>query len=243
MTNASKYTPAEGAIRVELRVDGDHALIEVSDSGVGIAEEVLPNLFNLFVQGPKSLDRPEGGLGIGLSVCKQLIEMQGGRVTAASEGVGHGSTFSIHLPLNKDEKTDGRGVASERGGSKRRILVVDDNEDAADSLTALLEIDGQESKAVYTPEAALEQVELMKPDVVLLDIGLPGMSGYEVAKRIKATHPSVYVIALSGYGSAEDKQRAAAAGFDEHLLKPVDFEVLTQLLNRSWSHIIPRVAT
>ena len=113
----------------------------------------------------------------------------------SERGAGHGSTFSIRLPLNKDEKTDGRSLASEAGGSKRRILVVDDNEDAADSPAALLEIDGQQSRAVYTPEAALEQVEIMKPDVVLLDIGLPEMSGYEVAKRIKATHPSVYVIA------------------------------------------------
>jgi CheY-like chemotaxis protein len=184
------------------------------------------------VQGQRSLDRSEGGLGIGLSVCKRLIEMHGGHVTGSSEGVGHGSTFAIHLPLAKDEAAASREAAPQASNAKRRILVVDDNKDAADSLAALLEMDGHDVKAVYTAEAGLEESDVQKPDLVLLDIGLPRMSGYEVVQRIKAAHPLMSVVALSGYGSTEDKQRAAAAGFDAHLVKPVDFDVLTRLMNR-----------
>jgi CheY-like chemotaxis protein len=184
------------------------------------------------VQGQRSLDRSEGGLGIGLSVCKQLIEMHGGHVTASSDGVGQGATFAIHLPLAREE-TAPLEFTSEASDAKRRILVVDDNKDAADSLAALLEIDGHQVKAVYTAEAGLEEVDLFKPDLVLLDIGLPRISGYEVVQRIKAVHPLISVVALSGYGRPEDKQRAVAAGFDAHLVKPVDFDVLRQLMNRS----------
>jgi PAS domain S-box-containing protein len=231
LTNAAKFTPANGDIRVNSRVADGHAIIEVSDAGVGIAADLLPQLFDLFVQGQRSLDRSEGGLGIGLSVCKRLIEMHGGRVTGSSEGVGHGSTFAIHLPLLKEEAAVLRESAPQASNAKRRILVVDDNRDAADSLAALLEMDGHEVKAVYTGEAGLEEVDLRKPDLVLLDIGLPRISGYEVVQRIKTAHPLMSVVALSGYGSTQDKQRAAAAGFDAHLLKPVDFEVLRRLMD------------
>ena len=232
LTNATKFTPANGDIRVNSRVEGGQAIIEVSDTGAGIAAELLPQLFDLFVQGQRSLDRSDGGLGIGLSVCKRLIDMHGGHVTGSSEGVGHGSTFAIHLPLAKEEAAASREAAPQASNAKRRILVVDDNKDAADSLAALLEMDGHDVKAVYTAEAGLEETDVQKPDLVLLDIGLPRMSGYEVVQRIKAAHPLMSVVALSGYGSTEDKQRAAAAGFDAHLVKPVDFDVLTRLMNR-----------
>jgi PAS domain S-box-containing protein len=232
LTNAAKFTPAEGDIRVNSRVEDGHAIIEVSDTGVGIAANLLPQLFDMFVQGQRSLDRSEGGLGIGLSVCKRLIEMQGGHVTGSSDGVGYGSTFAIHLPLASEEVASHESMP-QASNAKRRILVVDDNKDAADSLAVLLEIDGHQVKAVYTPEAGLEQVDLLEPDLVLLDIGLPRISGYEVVLRIKARHPLISVVALSGYGSSEDKQRAAAAGFDAHLVKPVDFDVLRQLINRT----------
>ena len=156
--------------------------------------------------------------------------MHGGHVTAASNGVGHGATFAIHLPL-AGEATATRELTSEGSDAKRHILVVDDNKDAADSLAALLEMDGHRVKAVYTAEAGLEQVDLLKPDLVLLDIGLPRISGYEVVQRIKAAHPLISVVAISGYGRHEDKRRAVEAGFDGHLVKPVDFDVLRQLMN------------
>jgi PAS domain S-box-containing protein len=231
LMNAAKFTPAGGDIRVNTRVAEGQAIIEVADTGAGIAADLLPKIFELFVQGQRSLDRSEGGLGIGLSVCKQLIEMHGGHVTGSSDGVGHGSIFSIHLPLARDE-VDSRGNTSEAKHAKRRILIVDDNEDAADSMATLLAIEGHDVKAVYTAEQGLEELELLKPDLVLLDIGLPRISGYEVVQRIKAAHPLIAVVALSGYGRPEDKERAAAAGFDAHLVKPVDFDALTKLLIR-----------
>jgi PAS domain S-box-containing protein len=238
LTNAAKFTPANGDICINSRIEDDHAVIEVRDTGLGISAELLPKVFDLFVQGERSLDRSEGGLGIGLSVCKQLIEMHGGHVTASSEGIGHGSTFAIHLPLAREAGAL-RESASDAGSVKQRILVVDDNKDAADSLAALLEIEGHEVTAVYTPEAGLEQLERLKPDLVLLDIGLPRITGYEVAQRIKAAHPSMSVVALSGYGRPEDKQRSADAGFDAHLVKPVDFDDLRQLMNRRSSTVTP----
>jgi PAS domain S-box-containing protein len=230
LTNAAKFTPETGQISINSRIENGEAVIEVTDTGIGISADLLPKLFDLFVQGPRSLDRAEGGLGIGLSVCKQLAEMHGGRVTGASEGVGHGARFAIRLPLAGDEAAANEPprVAS---SATLCILVVDDNVDAADSTATLLETDGHRVKAVYTAEAGLAQVDLLKPDVVLLDIGLPRMTGYEVVQRIKAAHPLIYVIALSGYGSPEDKQRAAAAGFDAHLVKPVEFDDLSKLIN------------
>jgi PAS domain S-box-containing protein len=233
LNNATRFTPADGDIRVNSRIEHNHAIIEVKDTGIGIADDLLPKLFDLFVQGQRSLDRSEGGLGIGLSVCKRLIEMHGGRVTGSSEGIGRGSTFAIQLPLAKEEAAAYRESTPPASDAKRRILVVDDNRDAAESLAAPLEMDGHEVKAVYTAEAGLEEVDLRNPDLVLLDIGLPRISGYEVVQRIKAAHPQMSVVALSGYGSTEDKQRAAAAGFDAHLVKPVDFDVLRKLMNRS----------
>lgn len=232
VTNAAKFTPAGGDIHVNSRVLEGHAVIEVSDTGVGIVADLLPRLFDLFVQGHRSLDRSEGGLGIGLAVCKQLIEMHGGHVTASSDGVGHGSTFAIHLPLATGLAVPREPVPQPKH-VKRRILVVDDNADAADSLAAFLEIEGHQVMAAYTPEVGLEQIELLMPELVLLDIGLPRMSGYEVVQRIKSAHPAIVVVALSGYGSPEDKQRGVAAGFDSHLVKPVDFDVLRHLINGS----------
>jgi PAS domain S-box-containing protein len=239
LTNSAKFTPANGDICVNSRVEDGHAVIEVIDTGVGIAADLLPKLFDLFVQGKTSLDRSEGGLGIGLSVCKQLIEMHGGHVTGSSEGIGHGSTFAIHLPLAGEQAPPGESTP-QASNAKRRILVVDDNKDAADSLAALLEIDGQEVKAVYSAEAGLEEVDRFKPDLVVLDIGLPRISGYEVVQRIKAAHPLISVVALSGYGRPEDKQRAVAAGFDAHLVKPVEFDALKQVMNRSWREVPKR---
>jgi PAS domain S-box-containing protein len=231
LTNAAKFTPSGGDISVTSRIEDGQAIIEVRDSGVGIAPDLLPRLFDLFVQGQRSLDRSEGGLGIGLSVCKQLIEMHGGHVVAASDGVGHGATFTIYLPIAMEEAAPGE-LTSDARNACRRVLVVDDNKDAADSLAALLNMEGHQVKAVYTAESGIEEVDLLQPDLIFLDIGLPRISGYEVVARIKAAHPLICVVALSGYGRPEDKERAVAAGFDAHLVKPVDFDVLRQLMNR-----------
>ena len=233
LTNAAKFTPAHGDIRIDTYARAGRAIIEVSDTGAGIAADLLPRVFDLFVQGKRSLDRSEGGLGIGLSVVRQLIGMHGGRVTGASGGFGRGSTFMIDLPSFTDAATPAPAAAvTNQRPPGRRVLVVDDNMDAADSMAALLDIDGHVVKAVYTAQAGLEQADLFKPDLILLDIGLPGMSGYEVAQRIKAAHPSLRVVALSGYGRPEDRQRSQAAGFDAHLVKPVDFDLLSKLMNR-----------
>ena len=206
-----------------------YVIIEVSDTGTGIASDLLPQIFELFVQGQRSLDRSEGGLGIGLSVCRQLTEMHGGYVTGSSEGVGRGATFAIHLPVAKYDGPS-RGSIVEKVQAKRRILVVDDNHAAADSTVAILEFDGHQVKAAYTAEAALTQVETYQPDLVLLDIGLPGMSGYEVVQRIKSADPSIYVVAVTGYGRPEDRKRSEAAGFDAHFVKPFDVDALRQIM-------------
>ena len=231
LTNAAKYTEEGGRIEVTLIERGESAMIEVTDNGAGISPELLPKIFDLFVQGHRASDRSQGGLGIGLSVVRRLVEMHGGAVSAASEGTGRGSTFKIGLPL-ASAPTLQRAAAShgERRTNARRVLVVDDNTDAADSLAALLRLSGQEADAAYTGRDALERMRASHADVVLLDIGLPEMDGYEVARRIRAEHGAIVVVALTGYGQAADVQRAADAGFNAHITKPVAFEELQRVL-------------
>ncbi|HXC60901.1 MAG TPA: ATP-binding protein [Steroidobacteraceae bacterium] len=231
LTNAIKYTDPGGRIGVETRAEGDQAIIEVSDNGTGVASDLLPHIFDLFVQSHRTLDRSQGGLGIGLTVVRRLIEMHGGSVAARSEGPGRGSVFSIHLPrvlqaAASPEQASANAIIS------RRVLVVDDNQDAAQSLAMLMSLDGHEVEAVFLPEQALQRVELRPPEVILLDIGLPGMDGYEVARRVRAMPggQSIRLIALTGYGQAEDRRRALDAGFNEHLVKPVETEKLQQAL-------------
>ena len=225
LTNAAKYTDHSGEIRVELRSEAAGARIVVADNGVGINTELLPRIFELFVQSERSLDRSEGGLGIGLSVVQRLIDMHGGRVTGASAGPGHGSTFEIFLPTVAAPK-QGRTEPSRPAVESRRVLVVDDNVDAATSLAEFLRLEGHQTEAVYSAQGAIEAIANFTPDVVLLDIGLPDMDGYEVAKRIRAGGSCVRLVALTGYGQAEDIQRTHSAGFDAHLVKPVDFVAL-----------------
>jgi PAS domain S-box-containing protein len=223
LTNAAKYTDSGGAIRVQTGVLNATAIIEISDTGVGISPDLLPRVFDLFVQGDRTLDRSQGGLGIGLSVVKRLVEMHEGEVTARSAGPGQGSTFEIRLPL-----TERPSAAAPEPGSLRiapaRLLIVDDNQDAADSLALLLELEGHEVAAVYTAHAALQRAGSFIPSIVLLDIGLPEMDGYEVARRMRAMPElgGVRLVAVTGYGQAEDRKRTREAGFDDHLTKPVD---------------------
>jgi PAS domain S-box-containing protein len=223
LTNAAKYTDAGGAIRVQTGVLNATAVIEISDTGVGIAPDLLPRVFDLFVQGDRTLDRSQGGLGIGLSVVKRLVEMHEGEVVARSAGLGQGSTFEIRLPLIERPSA----TAPEPGSLRiapARLLIVDDNQDAADSLALLLELEGHEVAAVYTAQAALQRAQSFIPSIVLLDIGLPEMDGYEVARRMRAMPElaGVRLIAVTGYGQAEDRKRTREAGFDDHLTKPVD---------------------
>jgi CheY-like chemotaxis protein len=229
LTNAAKYTDAGGEIRIEAHVETGWAVVSITDNGVGIPQELLPQIFDLFVQSDRSLDRSLGGLGIGLSVVQRLIEMHGGLVSASSPGPGRGSRFEVRLPLVQapQESATQPSLAPLRA---MRILVVDDNADAADSLTLLLKLDGHHTESVYTPADALERARTFEPEVILLDIGLPGMDGYEVARRIRSRGSRARLVALTGYGQSEDVRRAREAGFDEHLVKPADPELLRQKL-------------
>lgn len=231
LTNAAKYTDPGGEIRLELQREDAHATIRVSDTGIGIPRELVPRVFDLFVQGDRSLDRSQGGLGIGLSVVKRLIEMHDGSVSAFSEGPGQGSVFEIRLPLI-DAPADAQIDSPARRIEAKRILIVDDNVDAANSLAEMLQIDGHITETVYCGKDALACAFAQPPDVVLLDIGLPDMNGYEVASRIRPGLSSVQLIALTGYGQSEDIRRAQAAGFHAHVIKPVDFDALQRIIEK-----------
>jgi signal transduction histidine kinase len=233
LTNAIKYTDAQGRIHIETHADGEQAVITISDNGTGIASELLPHIFDLFVQSKRTLDRSQGGLGIGLSVVKRLIEMHGGSVSAFSGGAGQGATFTIRLPRIARSAASATEMSVPTVAGKR-ALVVDDNRDAAESLAMLLTLDGHAVEAVFSAEQALDRVVAFHPDVVLLDIGLPGMDGYEVARRVRALPggEQVRLIALTGYGQTEDRRRALEAGFNDHLVKPVEPARLAQSLAR-----------
>src|SRR5579871_5717029 len=230
LNNAAKYTDAGGHIRIDVRSAEEQVHICVSDDGVGIPAHLLPQVFELFVQGDRSLDRSQGGLGIGLSVVKRLTEMHGGRVTARSDGPGRGATFEITLPLTAVPAQPVAEQSVPRSAGKR-VLVVDDNVDAADSLALILNFEGHSAATVYSSADALKRaLNGFNPDVILLDIGLPGMDGYEVARRLRSGGSTAQLIALTGYGRGEDVQRAKAEGFDLHMVKPVDIPALLERL-------------
>ncbi len=231
LVNAAKYTPDGGEIRVRSYVDGAEVAIEVSDNGIGIAPEFLPRIFDLFAQAERGLDRSQGGLGVGLTVCKQIIEMHGGALAASSPGWDCGSTFTFRLPV-AEQPVCATAPSSPRADALLRVLIVDDNRDAADSLSMLLQFEGRRTLCAYSGEQGLQEVAAFDPQVVLLDIGLPGLDGYEVARRLKTIAPHLRIIALSGYGQFEDRQRSAAAGFDAHLVKPVDLDALKSEFGR-----------
>jgi signal transduction histidine kinase len=230
LTNAGKYSEPRGQIRLRTRAQGSEAVIEVSDDGAGISPELLPRVFEIFVQGDRTLDRAQGGLGIGLSVTRRLIEMHAGQVGATSPGLGFGSTFEVRLPrisppAEKRQRPTFRAPP-------RRVLIVDDNADSAHALSLLLTHGGHETQVALSGQEALERIESFQPDVALLDIGLPELDGYELARRLRAIPrlKSTRLVALTGYGQMEDRERAFAAGFDEHLVKPVDPAILERTL-------------
>ena len=226
LSNAVKYTHPGGRIEITARRDGHEAAVRVRDDGVGISPELLPHVFDLFAQGAQGLDRTSGGLGIGLTVTRRLVELHGGSVEARSEGGGRGSEFEVRLPLCAEARRDLPRARPRRATSETpaSVLLVEDNEDAAESLTMLLRLLGHRVCAVGDAFSALDNAKADPPDVALVDIGLPGMDGYELARRLRALESSRHtmLVALTGYGLAEDKERAAAAGFQAHLVKPID---------------------
>ena len=235
--NAAKFTPAGGKISLEARVAGGELEICVRDNGVGITPETLASAFELFSQGDRSLDRSQGGLGIGLSLVKGLVEMHGGKVTASSGGIGKGSTFSIHLPYARLRVAPPPAKAERAPGAvaaPRRILVVEDNIDAAESMRMLLGGIGHTVEVVNDGAQALERARNLRPEVILLDIGLPGMDGFQLAAALRAMPETsrAHLIAVSGYGQDRDRARSAQAGFDLHLVKPVDPNKLSEAISR-----------
>lgn len=225
--NSAKYTDSGGAIALTLANTETEVSITVQDNGSGIQPALLPQVFDLFVQSDRTLDRSEGGLGVGLSLVKQLIDLHHGSVHAASGGESQGATFTIRLPRVASPEPVA-AAASAGAQPARRILVVDDNADAADSLAMLLELEGHPVTAVYGALEAIEAAARLKPDIVFLDIGLPVMDGYEVARRLRqqAGELAPRLVALTGYGQAEDLKRSRQAGFDDHLVKPVTPEAV-----------------
>jgi CheY-like chemotaxis protein/anti-sigma regulatory factor (Ser/Thr protein kinase) len=229
VTNALKYTPSDGSIAVSVGEDGRNAVVRVSDTGRGIAPELLPRIFDMFVQGEQAPERAQGGLGIGLTLVRRLVELHGGHVQAASAGVGMGSTFTVAFPRLPAPPPVAEAPARRRV-PPQRTLVVEDNDDARDMLRTLLELDGHVVRDAANGIAGLAAALEHRPDVAIIDIGLPEMDGYEVARRLRASESlkAVKLIALTGYGQADDARRAYEAGFDLHIVKPVDPERLAE---------------
>jgi len=237
LNNAAKYTGEGGKITLSVMRECPDAVIEIRDSGIGIAPDILPQIFELFIQADQSLAHSQGGLGIGLTLVRKLVEIHGGTVTAASPGIGQGSTFTIRLPALSMESSATESTPTECAVpmSKFRILVVDDYADAAESLAMLLQTEGHEVETADCGMKAIEQAQVFNPQIVLLDIGLPDLDGYEVAKRLRMLPGlrDAILIALTGYGQTEDIERSKSAGFNYHLLKPLNFEKLSALLTSS----------
>ncbi len=236
LNNAAKYTPDGGHIWLMLTQVGHHAVLTVRDNGVGLPQDMIARVFDMFAQVNRSLSRSQGGLGIGLALVKSLVTLHGGRVSAASAGPGQGSTFTIELPLAAEESAPAplRAAPEPDAAKPVRILVVDDNVDAADSLAMLLSLSGHEVEVENSGETALVRADSFLPQAVFCDLGMPGMGGHEFATRLRqdARFTSTLLVALTGWGSEEDKKRSRAAGFDEHLTKPASVDAVTALLAR-----------
>jgi CheY-like chemotaxis protein len=245
LNNAAKYSERGGSIRLEARREGDDAVVVVRDRGMGIDPEVLPHVFDLFTQGRHGMPQAQDGLGIGLALVRNLLEMHGGSIEAHSEGAGSGAEFVARLPIARagdastsetvrpDAAPIGRHAADET-----RVMVVDDNVDAAMSLAMVLDSLGLDHRIAHDGATALETAQSYGPDVVLLDIGMPGMDGYEVARRLRQ-HPATrgaLLVAVTGWSQAQDRQRSRAAGFDHHFAKPVEIDALTELLRSIGDH-------
>ena len=235
LNNAAKYTPEGGRIALKARVEDAEVVLSVSDTGIGIAPEALDKVFEMFAQVPSSANKPQGGLGIGLSLVQSLVALHGGRVSATSPGIGQGSTFTVRLPLlpslSEASSRMDTSPSSSRPG-QLQVLVVDDNTDAAESLGVLLDIEGHAAHIAHTGAEALQLAQAQPLDVVFLDIGLPDMTGYDVAKRMRLlpNMQKTLLVALTGWGTQDDRQRTRDAGFDRHLTKPAELPAVEELL-------------
>jgi CheY-like chemotaxis protein len=232
LTNAAKYTPDGGRIALHLVREGEQAEIRVCDNGIGIPATALSTVFDMFSQLEPALDRAKGGLGIGLALVRGIVELHGGHIHADSAGTGRGSTFTVRLPLSPDAAVPAVAAAADAGSARLRIVVVDDNQDAAETLSMALELFGCDVTVAHSAAQALDILPGAAPSVVLLDIGLPDMNGYELARRVRQLPggPAMTLVATTGWGQQKDRERAFDAGFDHHLTKPVDFETLRALL-------------
>jgi PAS domain S-box-containing protein len=236
LNNACKFTPREGDIRLSVERNRQDAVIRVTDNGIGIPAEKLPHIFDMFSQLDTSLERSQGGLGIGLSLVKNLVELHGGRVEARSEGVGRGSEFVVHLPIDGSQPAPVVSPSASVAAAQLalRILVVDDNVDAATSMALLLKRLGHEVHLAHDGLQAVESSRALEPQIVLLDIGLPKLNGYDACRQIRAADPEhkTILIALTGWGQPDDRRKSEEAGFDAHLVKPVDLTTLMEVLRR-----------
>jgi PAS domain S-box-containing protein len=235
LQNAVKYTGSGGSISLSVDTRDEQVLVQVRDTGIGIDPELLPHVFDLFSQADKSLDRTRGGLGIGLTLVRRLVELHGGQVEARSAGPGQGSEFTVRLPILVSDISEvalPEESAHKTNGATKRVLIVDDNADAAHSLALLLRVWGNEVSVAHDGAEALESAVVQKPEVIFLDIGLPGMDGYQVARRLRELDnvDISLLVAMTGYGQEDDRRRSREAGFDRHLVKPVEPETIREML-------------
>jgi CheY-like chemotaxis protein len=241
LNNSARYSPPGSEISIKIASEGGHAVVSVSDNGVGMPASMLPRIFDMFVQLEQGGQRE--GLGVGLTLVKQLVELHGGRVEASSPGAGQGSTFKVFLPLADTPPPDpphqsGVDVAPTY---RARILVADDNRDAADTLSAILQLDGHEVRTAYDGVQALQIAERFAPQIALLDIGMPNLNGYQTARRIREQSwgSSMFLVALTGWGQEQDRRQATEAGFNCHLVKPGDPQMIGALIEQTKPHATP----
>jgi CheY-like chemotaxis protein len=233
LNNAAKYTREGGNIWLEAHRDGDEVVVSVRDDGIGISAEILPGVFEMFLQAQPS-SGPEGGLGIGLSLVKNLVKLHGGSTEAHSDGHDQGSKFIVRLPVLKVAEIPNVAASAPTHPAGLHILIVDDNRDGADSLAKLMEVLGHTTRTAYDGEQGVKEAERLRPDVVLLDLGLPKLNGYEACRKIREQPwgKEMVVIAVTGWGKDTDRERSREAGFAAHLVKPVDPQVLGTFLSR-----------
>jgi signal transduction histidine kinase len=232
ISNAIKYSDPSRPIRIDTEPDGDHVVVHVRDRGIGLAPEQVDAIFEPFAQVDTSIERARGGLGIGLTLVRRLVEMHGGTVQASSDGLGQGTTFSVSLPMGTQTLRADAAPAPIPAAVPRRVLVIDDNCDSADTLALMLEMLGHEAQRIYDPRSAQQAVDSFGPEVVFLDIGMPGVSGYDVARQLRASPrgDELVLVAVTGWGQPEDRRRTAEAGFDHHLVKPPEIDGICRIL-------------